>query len=627
MDDYQIAQWKHDQHAAWYARQSIDAESLQRSRAAESRAIAQWEESRAYQERNELRASRMEQHTIEQARLAREYQERSEYRQIESHRWQRESHAIHMQREAERQEHERNARHLVAQRFSNPKASGVLGNARFATVEDARAMGLCNSAGLFLGVLNGKGLFYGGQSHLTTYAKNRAGKGSTLLIPNLAHHSCTGQRSVVVVDAKNGETTYATAYHRHKNFGSKVITLNPRGLAGMQRHRLNPLEGIVRAVPADMFDEAAIASHVLVPPRAGDKDPWVKQGARAALQTVLAHMAFSSPATCTLGNLWTFFVRGDQAIFDDFKAMAKSDLPEVRHFAGRIASLMFAKNQWSAYAAELMDALAPFSPSSPYTWATDASDLDPRELTRDPHTVSLMLPGRDLESKGRWVSLVLNYLIETTAANPGPVQPLFMLDEFTQMPPIPGVLKALNLYSGLGVQFWFFAQDPKAVADLYGEEGARRIEAQSAVVQAFRINDQDLMKSFEYLSGRTSVPVISANMSDGGQLGTGLTLSEQTRTLLQPEDMRNMGPDEQLIRLEFGPIVRADLVPWWDQATTDELGRPGPMLTKLLGDPRDVLLGIPAPKHWDDGDTTAVIESEASTLPAIPSDLAPPDQE
>ena len=578
---------------------------------AEDRALRQWDEQRQERERQHalqargeeradinlalsLRADQRANQQMWEQQQERErqhaFQDRQEDRQIEGHGWHRESHTLQMRREEERLENERRARELAAARFTDPRASGVMGNARFGTLEDAEFFSLRNETGLFLGTLDGEGLHYDGAAHLLTQAPTRGGKGVHIILQNLAHiDGYEDKRSIVVVDVKNGENAYSSAQHRMRNIGDRIVTLNPCGLVGAPPTRLNPLDRVVFAPKDRIFDCATSIAHVLVPQKANNKDEWVTNGARQILQAVIAHYAINDPARCTLGNLWKFVVRDDKEIRADFNKMEKGEHPEISGYAGLFKSWMAAPAQWAAYMSEMTTAVESFSPSSPYTKATDASDWDARNLTKSPHTVYLMMEAEHLASKGRWVSLMINNLIETAADNVGPYRPLFLLDEFTQLPPIPSVMKALNLYAGLGIQLWFFAQDRKSIASLYGDDGAARIEAQSAVMQTWGIRDTSLMRDLEYWSGKTSVNIIGANMSDGSQTGTGINLTEQARPLLQVEDMRNLGEREQLIFLQRGPVFKAKLQPWY---TTEDHA-------EVLADTRDVLRGGKLPPAED----------------------------
>lgn len=155
------------------------------------------------------------------------------------------------------------------------------GKAQFAKNEDLKAMGLDKSSGLFLGSLNGQNIYYPGETHLLTIAPPGAGKGTSIVIPNLL----TYPGSVIVTDPK-GELYAITARHRQDKLGHKIIVLCPwakklSAELGMEipDHGFNPL-GIIQP-GSDIKDEAELISSLLLPGSANmkaDDEFWIEGG-------------------------------------------------------------------------------------------------------------------------------------------------------------------------------------------------------------------------------------------------------------------------------------------------------------------------------------------------------------
>lgn len=598
-------QYEADQRAAFYERLRHDEEAKRRAADGEARAIEQWRENRHDREVSNARAERAEQRAIEQWEISQANQRRQEARALEAHDWHRESHTLQMQREQERLARERNAERLARARFTDPTPSGVLGNAQFATRADCRDMGLCDSAGFFLGVLDGEGqpgLFYNGDKHLTIYAGTGSGKGVNYVLPNLALYGRPGPnrpgRSVVVTDVKGGENAFASAHHRAFNLESRVVCLNPAGLYGLDSVCINPFDVVINAPQAEMFDRAAGPASVLAPVLDREaQNAWVNEGAALLLRAVIAHLAATDPERCTPGRLWEFFITATKALFKKLEELQDSPLTAVRGYAVQFMDWMKSPNQWNAYSSAIGYALQGFTPDSPYTRATDRTTFDARTITQTPTTVYLMMPKGDLLDKGHWVSLMLNHLVRVTGEGQGPCGALFLLDEFTQLPPVPRILEAVNMNRSAGQQFVVLAQDRETLERRYGKSGAGQFERQSGMVAAWDLRDISLMKDLEYLSGRTSVQIIGASMSEGGQIGTGLTLSEQTRPLLQPEDMRTSPAGTQYLLPHRGRMVRARLMPWYAIEDVEDVlrdtrkAKPDVRLPRLDRWPERVLCG------------------------------------
>ena len=190
---------------------------------------------------------------------------------------------LEAQRRARQQEKRVNQSLLEAERVrrfvENPDASGLLGDGRLGTLEDAAAEGMLDPQGLFLGGLEGEPLFYNGDAHLLNYALTRSGKGRDIVLPNLAH---VFNRSLVVNDIKDGENAYASADHRKAN-GHRIIAINPHGLLNAPSFKLNPFQRIINkgARGESITEDSLQLCMSLVPPIQGE-GKWVAAGSKGS---------------------------------------------------------------------------------------------------------------------------------------------------------------------------------------------------------------------------------------------------------------------------------------------------------------------------------------------------------
>src|SRR3546814_2501271 len=120
--------------------------------------------------------------------------------------------------------------------ISSARASCVLGNGLLANLDDARSSSLLNPNGLFLGALNQRLLFYNGDAPLLTYARAGTGKGRDFILPNLAH---VRNRSLIVIDVKDGENCFASFEHRSQTLGQRGRGYTHRLSNRRNRHRFN----------------------------------------------------------------------------------------------------------------------------------------------------------------------------------------------------------------------------------------------------------------------------------------------------------------------------------------------------------------------------------------------------
>lgn len=151
--------------------------------------------------------------------------------------------------------------------------SGQLGDGHLAERPEIERSGLFDANGLFLGAHNGRMLFFAGDGQLLTYARTGSGKGRDLILPNLAH---VRDRSLIVVDVKDGENCYASIKHRAETLGQNCVTLNPFNLLGLDNTRINPLHVLVDIVAdgGEIDTQAEEIAQILLPPNPRDGELW-----------------------------------------------------------------------------------------------------------------------------------------------------------------------------------------------------------------------------------------------------------------------------------------------------------------------------------------------------------------
>lgn len=449
--------------------------------------------------------------------------------------------------------------------LTSPTPSGLLGDARLGTLADARAASLLDTHGFYLGALDGVPLFYAGGAHLLTYARTGSGKGRDVILPNLAH---VREHSLVVVDVKDGENAYASACHRAHGLGHTVVFLNPWNLHQAGNTRVNPLARLTRlAVAGERVELAAKEiAQILVPaPKKASDNAWVYQGAQRLLAMRMAFLAYERPDACRLSSLWRFVNQGQDELLADLGDMMLCDRITISGQAKSFFSLVTeAPKQWEAYRSEVQVAVDAYEPGSELEDTTSADEFDLALLKELPCTVYLMVPSEKLGVAAQWISLLTNHAIETIAAQPGEFRTLFLLDEVAQLPPMPGMMKALRLYRGRGIQLWFFCQGRFSLEERYPPEVVKEIEDQADVFQLFAPEEPSLLKDIETWSGKRTVAVRGVNRSGGQVEGLSMGISEQARPVLQAEDTRALGDRRQILKLPGHPLFVADRIPFFE---------------------------------------------------------------
>lgn len=454
-----------------------------------------------------------------------------------------------------------NARAAIA----TAQASGVLGNGRLANLRDAQAANLFNPNGLFLGALHKRPIFFNGDAPLLTYARTGTGKGRDFILPNLAH---SRNRSLVVIDLKDGENCWASHVHRRDNLGHEIVYLNPFGLHGLPNARINPLQTLIDIVRSgEQIDtEADEIAHILIPPSPKDQNgDWVGSGARRILALRMEYLALFEPELCSLSGLWRFVNSSQDDQNMAFAMMTTCGVEGIERRAHAVqATAMDAPKQQEAYKSACIDALNVFEPNKKLERSTAAHDIDLSALKHRPHTVYLMAPSEKLSAVAPWVSLILSHIIETIARERGPVATTLMLDEFPQLPPAPAIKKMLHLYRGKGLQPWIFSQGRHLLEAKWSREAVKDFEDMAAVFNTSCVEDPDLMADIEKWSGNRTVLMHGMNRSGGTVESAGANLGESKRAVLQSEDIREIGDGRQIIRIAGMPyLMSCERVPFF----------------------------------------------------------------
>lgn len=448
---------------------------------------------------------------------------------------------------------------LQQEYINNPTASDVLGAGRLGTLADAHAENMLNPNGLFIGRLEGRPLFYNGDSHLLNYGKNRSGKGRDIVLPNLAH---VFNRSIVVNDIKDGENAYASAEYREKK-GHRIITVNPYNLLGYPSFKLNPFQRIIdkanQGLPVS--EDCLQICMSIVPPVEG-KNKWVAAGAQQILATWLEWSAIYRPDRCTLSNMWRFVFRD---FAETLKAIMNCGHDGIEGQADKIAGYYDSDSQWTAYESELVDGLWNFRPDSPLAIATESTDFNPENMRHEKTTLYLMGNSEVLEASAKWISLTISSIVNSCAHEAGQIPVTFIIDELANLPYMDIIPKALTLYAGKGVQLWGLCQGREALRNKgYTEHAIKNFENQSGIFHCWDVNETSLIKDIELRSGNMAVATKGINISQGTVASGGFNVSEQKRPVLQSEDIVAVGKGRQIIRATGAHLYVADRVPWYE---------------------------------------------------------------
>lgn len=428
------------------------------------------------------------------------------------------------------------------------------GEARFARKREIEQAGLLGESGIILGRLGNRYLVLPGQQGVELEAPPRSGKGVGLVVPNLLNWPS----STIVSDIK-GENFMRTAGYR-KAHGQEVHLFDP--LSERERSsRWNPL-GYVSEIPYRCIDDLQRIGTMLFPdPHAGD--PFWTSSARSLFLGIALYLFQTHGATRTLGEVLR-------------QGMASDDEGFQKHWKRVIDACERAGYPLSQEAVQsLYDVidLAPTTASSirkTFTsrldlWlnpmidaATSANDFDLRDLRKRPISIYVQINPDNIARLQPLLNLFFQQAIglqtrELPENNPElRLQLLLMLDEFPALGRIPVIAESTAFLPGYNVRTVIIVQSNSQLIEKYGVEGAKSIRKMLAARIVFPPKEFEDAEAVSRELGTYTVQQknVSRPMWGGGGKSATVSISEQPRRLLLPQEVKELGATRMILFYE-----------------------------------------------------------------------------
>ena len=429
-------------------------------------------------------------------------------------------------------------------------------------------------------------LRYDGPAHLITLAPTRAGKGVGTVIPNLL----AVDRSVLVIDPK-GENARIAGEARRR-FGTTHV-LDPFEVSGMLSAAYNPLD---RLTPdsLDLGEDAASLTEALVmdPPGQVTEAHWNEEAKAILGGLIMFCVCHEDRGRRSLATVREYLTLPPDRLKALLELMQDSDA--AGGLIARAANRFLGKADREA-ASVLSNAQrhTHFLDSPRIAKCLARSDFAFSDLRHRITSVFLVLPPNRMDAYSRWLRLLVSQALQdiardaevsatpagatgASAALSGPLEApdsspalsgphsgaqerlkapaLFLLDEFAALGRLEAVERAMGLMAGYGLQLWPILQDMSQLRDLYGDR-ANTFIANAGVQQVFGVNDFETAKWLSQMIGRET----SRFQTDSFKPGDGPSFSNHLtgRDLLTPDEIMQMPPDLQLLRVQGQPSALA----------------------------------------------------------------------
>jgi type IV secretion system protein VirD4 len=425
--------------------------------------------------------------------------------------------------------------------------------------------------GIELGFFEGKPLVYEGTEPVAIDAQAGKGKLTRFLGVNLVSPR-TAHLSKIITDTKDAELAWVSWMTLERQ-GYRVRFINPGRLYGYPTETFNLntrlLDIAARPELRSIVGEAAYDAasfHVPIDPSPAHR--WIGQGVRSAfaLYNKISALYPSSRWPCTAGGLWDFYGRSRSDIANDLMMWASDRrMQDDAGMCAQIASLTESPDQWNAYASSIIERLQGYQPGSAGRAVTERNSFDPAEMKRE-RTALFIIGSARSETSRQFVGTMAAATIERFADAHGPLRTLVVGEEWGQLY-VSNFPEILTLYRQGGINFLGVFQNAAAqIEHRYGRELARVWRKAVAHTLYRGLPDTDTLKEIEHRSGRTSVMVRGFNVNSNQVNGSGDSLSEQSRPLLQVEDIRSAtGGETALLEARDQGYFIVDVPNFWER--------------------------------------------------------------
>ena len=480
----------------------------------------------------------------------------------------------------------------IAALFLIPRRRGLHGDARWAKKAEIKTAGLFAENGILLGIYKDKFLTLGGQQGVILAAPPRSGKGVGVVVPNLLNWP----HSIVCLDIKQENWSLTSGY---RSQFTECFLFDPFSAEG-KTAQWNPLFYVSDNPYRRLDDIQRIAAMLCV--EAPGSDPfWVK-----------------SARSLFLGIALYLFERRDYERIHNANPVNVQKIPEIPVTIGEILRQAMASDEegfgkhwkriiegWNTLGKPLtpqcvsliMDVvdLAPQTASSvrkTFTaqldlWlnplldlATAGNDFDLRDLRKKKMSIYIGVKPRDFERMQAVMNLFFQQAIgEQTAELPEhnpelKYQLLVLLDEFTSIGRVPILLNSIAFVPGYNVRTLMVIQTPSQLVEVYGPNGAKIMMKTLAARVVFSPNDVEDAKQISEELGYVTVKSKSRTMPGfmGKNRSPSATISDQRRALLLPQEVKEMGAEQEIIFYENLRPVRARKIRYYsDKRFTSRL--------------------------------------------------------
>lgn len=456
--------------------------------------------------------------------------------------------------------------------------SGGFSDSKLASYDDLKKWKMVAGSGVFLGLYDEKlgtpisyDPFAPGESHMMTFALNRGGKTSSLVIPTLL--SNVGS-SIIVNDVK-AELAAVTVSHRMNALGQRCLVIDPFGVSGVPAARLNLLDALLddlknnKGRNVDIYMQLIVKQLIQTASKSdGSKSDaeYFDTGGQNILCACMLYLLLFTPeelhfpgvADRVSGSVKEleeigFLLVSSEVLTPICKVYGEALLKYCNPDFARTSGSMFDKAR-QAVRIFLHEDMAN---------ASRTSDFRLQDILDERTTLYLSMGVQYIDYAGPWMGLIVSFAMEFLAQSRKKRKLLMLLDEAGTIGALPNLDKRLPQLPGNGLRVWFFFQSDIQLKEIYGPNVAQIILGNCSLWQGWGFRNKEITELFSFASGMRTHKAASFTSDDdyGGFLNK--SVSEIERPVVQNTDLLQAGPGVMFIYISGRPMIRGHLMQYY----------------------------------------------------------------
>jgi type IV secretion system protein VirD4 len=403
------------------------------------------------------------------------------------------------------------------------------GQASWATWKDCRRAGLHKRRGFFLGTLNGRELFYGGEGSMVVFGGPGQHKTTASVLQQLLR--LDRRSSAVVMDLKLECWAVTAKDLKRRGFDVKLVcpwfaSFN----RDFQDHLIAQDDGLDPCLllvdSPSITDDCRVIGSLLSGEslRKGTSTEEHFKALEIDILVAFLLLLIHRHGSVTLPDLRRALMSPETELEAAIEEMEESDAFSgvLREYGARLAApYVNSRKEWSGGLSGAMRCLNFLDAHSPVSRSMGReAKTDPRTIKDRPTVIFLGIPSEKLRSHEAWLGICVTSILELIARDRRKKRVLAIIDEAQNLPPSVGsiLLRAVALYRGVGIQCLLYYQF-LAGAQRQLDQSYRELLGADVVGLFGHTNDLETLKLFSALLGDETVRSLGVTAQPGGRGG------------------------------------------------------------------------------------------------------------